>query len=126
MMIWSFIQVALGGAIGASLRYASVLGAARIFGTGFPIGTLLVNILGSLLMGFLVVLLDQKGWVSFGPFLTVGVLGGFTTFSAFSLEVFNLFQRGEPLALISYISLSIVLSVFALVLGIAIGRYLIV
>ena len=77
-------------------------------------------------MGFFVVLLDQKGWVSFGPFLTVGVLGGFTTFSAFSLEVFNLFQRGEPLALISYISLSIVLSVFALVLGIAIGRYLIV
>jgi CrcB protein len=77
-------------------------------------------------MGFFVVLLDQKSWISLGPFLTVGVLGGFTTFSAFSLEAFNLFQRGEPLALISYISLSILLSIFALVLGMAIGRYIIV
>ena len=125
-MIWSFIQVALGGAIGAILRYLSVLGAVRIFGTGFPFGTLFVNILGSLLMGLFIVLLEQKNWISFGPFLTVGVLGGFTTFSAFSLEAYNLFQRGDSLALISYISLSIILSLFALVLGMAIGRHMII
>ena len=77
-------------------------------------------------MGLFIVLLEQKNWVSFGPFLTVGVLGGFTTFSAFSLEAYNLFQRGDSLALISYISLSIILSLFALVLGMAIGRHMII
>ena len=59
-MIWSFIQVALGGAIGALLRYVSVLGVVRMFGAGFPIGTLFVNIVGSFFMGLLVVLLGQK------------------------------------------------------------------
>jgi CrcB protein len=124
-MIWSFIQVAIGGALGASMRYASILGVTRLFGAGFPIGTLFVNILGSILLGFLVVLIDQRNWVSLTPFIIVGILGGFTTFSAFSLDAYNLFERGDFLACVAYIFFSVSLSILALVVGIIIGRYII-
>jgi len=107
------------------MRYASILGVTRLFGAGFPIGTLFVNILGSILLGFLVVLIDQRNWVSLTPFIIVGILGGFTTFSAFSLDAYNLFERGDFLACVAYIFFSVSLSILALVVGIIIGRYII-
>ena len=124
-MIWSFVQVAIGGALGASMRYASILGVVGLFGVRFPIGTLLVNILGSLLLGFLVVLIDQRNWASLAPFLIMGILGGFTTFSAFSLDAYNPFARGDLIACLAYIVFSVSFSISALVTGIIIGRYII-
>ena len=121
-MIWSFIQVAIGGALGASMRYASILGVPRLFGAGFPIGTLFVNILGSILLGFLVVLLDQRNWVSLTPFIITGILDGFTTFS---LDAYNLFERSDFLACVTYIFFSVSLPISALVVGIIIGCYII-
>ena len=124
-MIWSFVQVALGGALGASMRYASILGVVGLFGVRFPIGTLFVNILGSLLLGFLVVLIDQRNWASLAPFLIIGILGGFTTFSAFSLDAYNLFARGDLIACLAYVVFSVSFSISALFIGIIIGRYII-
>jgi CrcB protein len=123
-MVWTFLQVAIGGAVGAALRYASVLFATRSFGGSFPIGTLSVNVIGSLIMGFLVIFLTQKNLMNLSPLLLIGVLGGFTTFSAFSLDSYNLFSAGEISGAIYYLFLSIFLSIVALLLGIYLARYL--
>ncbi|WP_375691620.1 fluoride efflux transporter FluC [Pseudooceanicola sp. LIPI14-2-Ac024] len=94
-MVGTLLQVALGGAIGASLRYLVGVAVTRTVGlSGFPTGVLLANILGCGLMGILVVLIGYKGWAHLNPFLLTGVLGGFTTFSSFSLEAFTLWERG--------------------------------
>jgi len=122
-MVWTFLQVAIGGAVGAVLRYASVLFATRSFGGSFPIGTLSVNVIGSLIMGFLVIFLTQKNWMNLSPLLLIGVLGGFTTFSAFSLDTYNLFSAGEISGTIYYLFLSVFLSIVALLLGIYLARY---
>lgn len=116
--------VALGGAIGASCRYLFGLLALRIVGyTEFPFTTLSVNVIGSFLMGICVVLLSPKGDnFTLSPFLMTGVLGGFTTFSAFSLDVVVLIDRGQLASAALYASLSVALSVAALMLGILIGR----
>lgn len=123
-MFLTVAQVALGGAIGASLRYLTNVGAGRLFGAGFPVGTLIVNLLGSFLMGVLVVALARKGGTQLAPFLMTGVLGGFTTFSAFSLDALTLWERGQhgPAAL--YVLASVVLSLAAIVAGLAIARSL--
>ncbi len=113
-MILTFAQVALGGAIGASLRHLSNLGAVRLFGTGFPVSTIFVNILGSFLMGVLATLAAHKGGLRLGPFLTTGVLGGFTTFSAFSLDTVTLWERGQMMTAAGYLIASVGLSIFAL------------
>jgi CrcB protein len=122
-MVWTFLQVAIGGAVGAVLRYASVLFATRSFGGSFPIGTLSVNVIGSLIMGFLVIFLTQRNWMNLSPLLLIGVLGGFTTFSAFSLDTYNLFSAGEISGTIYYLFLSVFLSIVALLLGIYLARY---
>jgi len=122
-MVWTFLQVAIGGAVGAVLRYASVLFATRSFGGSFPIGTLSVNVIGSLIMGFLVIFLTQKNWMNLSPLLLIGVLGGFTTFSAFSLDTYNLFSAGEISGTIYYLFFSVFLSIVALLLGIYLARY---
>lgn len=83
------LQVALGGAIGAALRYLSGSAAIRLLGSGFPYGTMIVNILGSFLMGFAAFYMLERmdgSYARFAPFILTGVLGGFTTFSAFSLD----------------------------------------
>lgn len=116
-MILTLAQVALGGAIGASLRHLSNLGAQRLFGTGFPVSTIFVNILGSFLMGVLVTIAAHKGGLRFGPFLTTGVLGGFTTFSAFSLDTIILWERGQMMTAAGYMIASVGLSIFALAVG---------
>ena len=91
-MLSTLFQVALGGAIGASARYLTSLGAVRFLGAGFPWGTLAVNVIGSFLMGLLVVVLAQRDDTRLAPFLLTGLLGGFTTFSAFSLDAMALYE----------------------------------
>lgn len=120
-MIPTVLQVAIGGAIGAAARYGVGVAMFRPQG-GFPIGVLAVNIVGSFLMGLVVVYLGQKMLSHLNPFLMTGVLGGFTTFSAFSLEAYTLFERGEIGQAATYVILSVVLSIAALVAGILIMR----
>lgn len=117
-MVLTLIQVALGGAIGACLRYLTSVGAMRLFGPGFPYGTVLVNVAGSFLMGVLVVILAHKSGTRFAPFLMTGVLGGFTTFSAFSLDAFTLWERGQVAVAGAYVAGSVVLSIAALIAGV--------
>ena len=120
-MMMTFLSVALGGAIGASARFAVNLLAVRLFGTGFPAGTLGVNVLGSFAMGVLAVLLLDRA-SPLAPFLLTGVLGGFTTFSAFSLDTLMLWERGEPGLALVYVILSVAASLLAVFAGLALGR----
>ena len=117
-MMTTLFQVALGGALGASTRYLTNVAVMRWIGPGFPYGTMLVNILGSFLMGVLVVLLAHKGGTRFAPLLMTGVLGGFTTFSAYSLDAFTLWERGQVALAGAYVIGTVVLSIAALVAGI--------
>ena len=110
-MIWILTQVALGGALGSVLRYLTV------FAVGAPLATLAVNILGSFAMGVLYVLLFQRTHLS--PLLMTGVLGGFTTFSAFSLDALKLYQSGQSGTALAYVAGSVVLSLLAVALGAA-------
>ncbi len=121
-MFATLIQVAAGGALGASARYLTGVGAVRLLGLGFPWGTLTVNVVGSFLMGVLIVALAERGGMRFAPFLTVGILGGFTTFSAFSLDAVTLFERGQVSAAAGYVAASVILSITALFLGLWIAR----
>ena len=125
-MTFTFFQVALGGALGATLRYATVISAARMLGASFPVGTIFINILGSFIMGFLVVALEQRNLLNLYPFLMVGLLGGFTTFSAFSLDTYMLYGQGNIVGLMLYVTISVLFSIMALFGGIWLGRYLII
>jgi CrcB protein len=125
--MYNFLLVALGGALGASGRHLISTVTFKHFGPGFPVGTLAANIIGSALMGILV------GWLAFKGaeasqsvrlFLGVGLLGGFTTFSAFSLESFLMLERKSYGAFISYVSASVVMSVAALALGLWASRHI--
>ena len=121
-MITTLFQVALGGAIGAALRYLTNVSALRLFGTGFPVATLVVNVVGSFLMGVLVVVLARKGGNHLAPFLMTGILGGFTTFSAFSLDALTLWERGQTLTAFTYVAASVILSLAAIAAGLALAR----
>ena len=91
-MFATLLQVAIGGAIGACLRYSAGLGIIRLTGHwGFPVAILAVNVLGSFLIGVFVVAAAQRGLTYLSPFVMTGLLGGFTTFSAFSLEAMTLY-----------------------------------
>ena len=123
-----FLIVVLGGGLGAGLRYGVGLHAMRLFGTGFPFGTLIVNIIGSFLMGLLVAFFAGKG-ANFSTepmrlFFMTGLLGGFTTFSAFSLDAFILYERGDLGLAAIYIAASVIISIVALFCGIALMRAL--
>jgi CrcB protein len=91
------LAVALGGAIGSALRYATTLGAARLMGTSFPLGTLLVNVLGCLLAGLIFGIAEERA--ALPPIIRIllltGFLGGFTTFSTFAVETVALLQAGS-------------------------------
>ncbi len=121
-MIWTLAQVAIGGALGASGRYLTNVTMARLLGQGLPWGTLTVNILGSFLMGLLVEVLAQKGGMRAAPFLMTGLLGGFTTFSAFSLDALTIYERGQISLAAGYVLASVFLSLLAIGLGLAAGR----
>lgn len=117
-MILTLLHVALGGALGASARYLTNVAVMRSLGPGFPYGTLLVNVFGSFLMGVLVAVLAHKGGMRYAPFLMTGLLGGFTTFSAFSLDAFTLWERGQPGLAALYVGGSVFLSIAALIAGV--------
>ena len=121
-MIPTVIQVALGGAVGASLRYGANLGIGRLLGAAFPWHTLAVNVIGSALMGGLMVLLAHRGQQQLAPFLMTGILGGFTTFSAFSLDAATLWTRGEAGLALVYVAVSVGLSLAAIAVGLWLGR----
>jgi CrcB protein len=121
----SLLPIMAGGAIGAALRH--LLGGWMLsrLGPGFPFGTLGVNLAGGLLMGLLAGLLARSGGgETLRLFLGVGVLGGFTTFSAFSLETWLLFERGEAAMALVYIGASVAGSVLALGAGLMFVRAL--
>jgi len=121
-MIWTLAQVALGGALGAMGRYLTGVAAVRLMGHGFPWGTLAVNIAGSFLMGVLVVVLAKKGGTHLAPLLVTGVLGGFTTFSTFSLDVLTIYERGQVALAAGYAAASVVLSLAAIALALVLTR----
>ncbi len=118
------LLVALGGAIGASFRHLVGILTLRIFGSGFPWGTITVNIVGSFVMGIIVELVARKFSASmeWRLFLMTGMLGGFTTFSSFSLDTVFLWERGEAAIAFGYVVASVVLSVAALFAGLALVR----
>jgi CrcB protein len=122
----AYFLVFLGAGIGGALRHGVNVGCARYCGTGLPYGTLTVNVVGSFVMGVL------AGWLAFKAgegwsqplrlFLTTGILGGFTTFSAFSLDAVLLWERGQPAVAGAYVAASVLLSITGLVAGLAVIR----
>ena len=121
----AYLSVAAGGALGATLRYALGAWTLRALGAGFPYGTFAVNVLGSFVMGVSAALLMERFpgvWGRFAPFLMTGVLGGFTTFSAFSLDALFLMERGRAAAAALYVGGSVALSIGALWAGLALAR----
>jgi len=123
-MVGGYLVVFVGGGLGAALRHGVNRASLAYFGPDFPYGTLFVNILGGFLLGVVAELFLMKGGGSqeFRLFLTTGVLGGFTTFSAFSLDAALMWQRSNYAALAFYIVASVVLSVAALFVGMAAVR----
>lgn len=121
-----FVWVFLGGGIGAMLRHAVNLSAARAFGTHFPSGTLIANATGSLVMGLLAGYFAFRGDApqAWRLFLMTGVLGGYTTFSAFSLDSVLLAERGEWLLAATYVLLSVGLAIAGLMGGLSLVRQL--
>lgn len=122
-----FALIATGGAVGALLRYAVSGWAYRWMGTGFPWGTLSVNVLGSFVIGFLWAASERTPFgPRWTPFVFVGVLGAFTTFSTYALESLNLFREGEVRLALMNLLASNVLALLAVVLGFLSARYLFV
>ena len=121
-----FLLVFLGGGIGAALRHGVNLLSARWLGTAFPYATLFENVTGSLLMGLIAGYFAFKGDAPqhLRLFLTTGILGGYTTFSAFSLDTILLYQRGELGLAALYVILSVALSVGGLLAGLTLVRHL--
>jgi fluoride exporter len=122
----SYLLVFVGGGIGASLRHAVNMISARGLGTAFPWGTFIINISGSLVMGLIAGYLAFKGGASqpWRLFVMTGILGGYTTFSAFSLDAALLYERGEIASALFYVLGSVVLSIAGLFAGLALVRHL--
>lgn len=120
------IAIAVGGAVGAVLRFGVSTATYNILGRSFPFGTLMVNVLGSVLMGVLYVLFIDR--LNIAPewraAVLIGLLGSFTTFSTFSLETLNLLENGAPVKALLNIMLSVALCLAAAWLGLALGRRL--
>jgi CrcB protein len=120
------LAIAGGGAIGALLRFWVSGWVYAVAGRAFPYGTLAVNVLGSLAIGFLYVWLLERvaGGVAWRAFLLIGLLGAFTTFSTFSLETLNLIEAGQLGRAVANMLLSVVLCVAAASIGVLIARQL--
>ena len=124
--MWQVLAIALGGALGAVVRFGVSLGVYRLAGREFPWGTLAVNGLGSFVMGLLFVLLLERGALApeLRAAVLVGFLGSFTTFSTFSLETLALVEQGEPVRALLNVGASVLLCLVVCWGGILIGRAL--
>ena len=122
-----YLIVFLGGGIGAALRHAFNLAFARLLGTAFPYATLFENVSGSIAMGMLVAFFAFKSGIPqhWQLFLTTGILGGYTTFSTFSLDVALLYERCELALAALYVAMSVALSIGGLFAGLVVVRNLI-
>jgi fluoride exporter len=119
----NLLLVMTGGAAGAGARHLAGRWTLQAFGPGYPWGTLAVNVTGGLLMGLLVGTLARTGGSEGARLLLgVGVLGGFTTFSAFSLDAVQMIERGALLAAVGYVAASVIGAIAALVAGLALTR----
>ncbi|KAB2880185.1 MAG: fluoride efflux transporter CrcB [Pseudorhodoplanes sp.] len=120
-----YLIVFLGGGVGSALRHGVNLAGSRWLGMAFPYSTLTVNIIGSLVMGLLAAFFAFKGEASqsWRLFLTTGMLGGFTTFSAFSLDVAVLYERGDLVLAAFYIMASVFFALTGLFAGLYIMRH---
>ena len=122
-MFTTLALVAFGGAVGAGCRFLLGVGLLRLTGpTEMPLAILTANVLGSFLMGVFVILAAQRGLTHLGPLVMTGLLGGFTTFSAFSLETVTLIERGQIGLAGLYVGLSVGLSVLGLMAGLWLAR----
>ncbi len=122
--MWTYLAIAIGGTLGCWARYAMTDIVQALFGRAFPTATLCINVLGSFLMGFLfIATLDR---VSISPAVRAGILtgglGGFTTFSTFSMETLLLAEQGETLKAVVYVTLSIALGLTAVFGGAYLAR----
>ena len=119
-----YLIVFIGSGLGGMLRYAVGMLSIRVFGTNFPYGTLGINVLGPALMGIVVGVFTTSNLTSQDTklFLTTGVIGGFTTFSTFSLDAAVLWERGQQLAAAAYVVASVIVSLMALILTMMVVR----
>jgi CrcB protein len=122
----SYLLVFVGGGLGSVLRYALTMAAGKAFGPHFPWGTFLINITGSTVMGLIAGYLAFKGETSqpWRIFLMTGILGGYTTFSAFSLDAAVLYERGEIALALAYVLGSVLMAIIGLFAGLALVRSL--
>lgn len=123
-MTGQVVMIALGGAIGAVLRWFAATSVGRLIGEGWG-GIAFVNVTGSFIMGMVAVLMLERmpgSWSRLAPFLMTGVLGGYTTFSSFSLDILTLIERGRVAVATAYALGSVALSVLAILAGVRLAR----
>ena len=123
--MFNLFLVVVGGGIGAGIRHLTNIGALRLVGPNYPWGTIVINIVGSFAMGlFIATLMRRGGSNELRLFVATGILGGFTTFSAFSLDFATLWERGATLPAFGYALASVVGAIIALFLGLWLARSL--
>ncbi|MET2826894.1 fluoride efflux transporter CrcB [Mesorhizobium shangrilense] len=123
--MFNLLLVVLGGGIGAGIRHLTNIGALRLVGPNFPWGTMTINIVGSFAMGLFIAMLVRRGGSSeLRLFVATGIFGGFTTFSAFSLDFATLWERGSALPALGYALASVIGAIIALFLGLWLARSL--
>tara|TARA_Y100001001_G_scaffold17126_1_gene14937 strand:+ start:2752 stop:3129 length:378 start_codon:yes stop_codon:yes gene_type:complete len=124
--MYTYLAIAFGGALGALSRYWLTVSIERFNGTGFPLGTFMVNLLGSFLIGLLYILFAEKLSVAdqWRPVIITGFLGAMTTFSTFSLDALLLFQQGHYNTALFYVLSSVMICIFAAYAGMQIARIL--
>lgn len=122
----NLFAIAIGGALGAVMRYLASTSVHSLFGSAFPYGTLTVNVIGSLLMGFISILLLERLMIEefWRPIIIIGFLGAFTTFSTFSMETFNLIQTGDMAKAFLNMFLNVSFCLAATWIGVIAGRQL--
>ena len=121
--MFNLLLVVVGGGIGAGIRHLTNIGALRLVGPSYPWGTMAINIVGSFAMGlFIAVLMRRGGSDQLRLFVATGIFGGFTTFSAFSLDFATLWERGATIPALGYALASVVGAIVALFAGLWLAR----